>query len=506
MKWFVAHWLIVLPFALNAQAPVWIWATGFTGSASVRMLDVASSSGNGCFTLGSISGDLFLPFDTLVSTSGAYFVAHVDTLGTVTWAAQFSAPVVSMHGLENDGLSCLVRFSDSTIVQGQVVNGSPEGVSALVVEFDNTGTLVNLVVIPGIIVTASSTSVPHMHHAPYAGIVLIDVVTDSTSVLGTVIHGPGRVLARVSSNGDLLWVQLIDAGGSEVPGVAHIDAIGRSLVCAPIDFSGALSSYAPNGAPEWQLLEVYYEIFDPPVLARAPAGSALLGLGHPSQAPIGAGTMLEVSHYGLDGIPLWYATTSETTSWYHGINSLDAVEGGASVVGGRYAGPITFGTIPVTSNGPNGFVGLVDSTGSWEWVESETSGNVFGFHTTPGAGTRIYTLGSTDTGASFGGHQVSTNMGNFTGFVACLGDVALGTSDIPPTNDLLCAWPNPVTQVLHVPLRTVGKMSARTLDAWGRCVDHRVGWLSPTSFDVTRLSPGAYLLSIGDQHIRFIKE
>lgn len=92
--------LVVLQNFVSAQAPIWIWATAFTGDGYVQTHEIASSSLNGCFVLGTFSNNLYLPFDTLESYGGPtdYFVAHVDTLGTVTRAAQFSDPVVSMHG------------------------------------------------------------------------------------------------------------------------------------------------------------------------------------------------------------------------------------------------------------------------------------------------------------------------------------------------------------------------------------------------------------------------
>ena len=507
MKWFFRCWLLVLPIAGHAQAPVWLWATVFHASAGVQMQSITSAANNGCFAHGSFGTALYLPFDTLVDAGGAgnYFLAHVDTLGTVTWAAQFSDPVVSMHGSENDGVSCLVPFNGSTIIQGQVVNGSTEGTSALVVEFDNSGALVDLVVVPGIIVT-TGTSTPYMHHAAGSGIVIIDVVTDSTTVLGTVVLGPGRVLARILPSGELLWAELVDAGESGITGVAHIDAIGRSLVCAPDGVDGVFSSYDPSGMLDWQVSEVYHEIFDPPVMTRRVNGDPLLALGHPSQGPIGLGTMLEVSYYDLSGTPTWYATTSGTTSWYHGITSLDAIDGGASLVGGRYVGPLTFGTIPVTSNGPNGFVGLVDSAGSWLWIVSETSGNVFGFHSAPGANTRIYTTGNTDTGASFGGHQVSTNMGNFTGFVACLGDVTLNTPDTGSPFETLLVWPNPATSMLHLSQRFGQGQVLRIIDPSGRTIESRSLDPSATTIDISDLGPGIYVLDIDGRRARIVKQ
>ena len=141
----------------------------------------------------------------------------------------------------------------------------------------------------------------------------------------------------------------------------------------------------------------------------------------------------------------------------------------ASVVGGRYAGAITFGSIPMTSNAPNGFVAMVDSAGTWMWVQTETSGSVFGFHSAPGTNTRIYATGDTDTGASFGSHQVATNMGNFTGFVACLGDVALSTGSSTADLDPLTLWPNPATRVLQTSFNLQAS-PLRIIDPGGRSV------------------------------------
>jgi len=500
--------LCALQFPVSAQAPIWIWATAFTGDGYVQTQEIASSSLNGCFVLGTFSNNLYLPFDTLESLGGPadYFVAHVDTLGTVTWAAQFSDRVVSMHGLENDGVSCLVSFSGTTNVQGQVVNGSPDGISALVAEFDNVGILTDLVMIPGLIMPFTGTATPSMHHAPESGIALIVLVHDSILVSGTVTHGPGRVLARISLDGELIWAQMIDQEVSTLPGEIHMDAVGRTLVCAPLGLFGALSSYAPNGTLEWQTQEVYYEIFDPPVLARRTNGSALLGLGHPAQGGQGGGMMLEVSHYDSTGTPSWYARTSNTDSWYHGINSLDAIADGASLVGGRFAGPLTFGTVLANTQGPNGFVAVIDSLGTWQWVVSETSGNVFGFATCPGTSTRMYAAGWSDGSVMFGDHQVSTNFGNFVGFVACLGDVILNTPDTQRPFIALNVWPNPTTNIVHLSQNFAQEQELRIFDASGRTVSNRVLGSSTSAIDISDLFPGIYLLRIGERQARVVKQ
>lgn len=503
-------WLILVLFTLQvpvfAQAPVWIWATAFTGDGYVQTQEVVSSSLNGCFVLGTFSNNLYLPFDTLEGSGTNYFVAHVDTLGSITWAAQFSDPVVSVHGLENDGVSCLISFSSITNVQGQVVNGSLDGISALVAEFDNMGTLTDLIVIPGLIVPYAGTLTPSMHHAPGSGIALVHLVPDSTTVMGTVIHGPGRVLARISPTGTLVWMQLIDQEESTLPGEIHLDPVGRTLVCAPLGLYGALSSYDPNGILEWQTQEVYYEIFDPPVLARRTNGNAMLALGHPSQAPIGAGTMLEVSLYDQVGTPTWYASTSNTDSWYHGINSLDAISDGATLVGGRYAGPLTFGSILETTQGPNGFVAVIDSLGVWQWVVSETSGNVFGFETCPGTHSRVFAAGWTDHLATFGDVQLSANAGNIIGFVACLGDVILNAPDTQDPFNPLGVWPNPTTGIVHLSQHFAPGQELNVFDGSGRIVLSRVLGSRTSSVDIFDLVPGIYLVRVGDRQARVVKQ
>ena len=403
-------------------------------------------------------------------------------------------------------MSCLISFSGTTNVNGQVVNGSPDGISALVAEFDNMGTLTDLVVIPGLIVPYAGTLTPSMHHAPGSGIALVHLVPDSASVMGTVIHGPGRVLARISPSGALLWAQLIDQDESTLPGEIHMDTVGRTLVCAPLGLFGALSSYDQNGVLEWQTQEVYYEIFDPPVLARRTNGNAMLALGHPSQAPIGAGTMLEVSLYDQMGTASWYASTSNTDSWYHGINSLDAVADGATLVGGRFAGPLTFGSILATTQGPNGFVAVIDSLGAWEWVVSETAGNVFGFETCSGTNSRIYAVGGTDHLAVFGDQQFSTTGLNTLGFVACLGDVTLHTTNNEHQLKALNVHPNPTTDIVHLTQHFAPGLELNIFDASGRRTIRRSLGSRTSSINISDLVPGVYIMRIGDRQARIVKQ
>ena len=514
MKWFFRCWLLVLPIAGHAQAPVWLWATGFTGSSGVQMRDIASASNNGCFALGSFGPDLYLPFDTLVSAGGAgtYFVAHVDTLGAVTWAAQFSDRAASMHGLPNDGLSCLIPFVGSTMVNGQAVTATTSGHAALVVELDNTGSITSMISIALTQWPAVTTPTRIVHHTEGSGIVLADTFADSVSVGGTWLYGGGLYLARFTGQGALLWAEHIGCG-SPVEGSVHIDAEGRTLIGIPIGCDpdpddpffgiGPIVSYGPTGSYQWHRPYVLNEFGPPPVMSRRPNGNALVSA---SFLPQGGGSVTTTMELDEVGAEIWTNQLSGPTTYDRPI-SIHAIGNGSTLLSGDVLSTYDFGpwTIP-SSFGPDGFVASIDGSGNWQWATAETSGEIFTNHAAPGTNSRIYTSGFTGTGASLGSHWITTNMGSFTGFVACLGDVTLNTPDTGSPFETLLVWPNPTTSTLHLSQRFGQGQMLRIINPSGRTIESRPLDPSATTIDISDLGAGIYLLRIGEHQARIVKQ
>ncbi|MBK8500190.1 MAG: T9SS type A sorting domain-containing protein [Flavobacteriales bacterium] len=502
---------IAVPVVLNAQAPIWIWATGFSGSADVHMLDIASSSSNGAFAHGSFGIDIHLPFDTLTASNGHYFIAHVDTLGYVTWAVQFSNEIVSMHGTADGGVSCLVSYTGSTIVNGESYGSAGDGHSLLLVEIDGAGTVAGALNIPDVVALDHD---PVFHHTPESGIALLVAYDDSISIIGQWVHDSGIALARISSLGELLWAQRLGSG-TIMPGCLNVDQQGRSLVAVlwgyallPTDTvfvngESTVASYGPSGNYEWREDELFYDMFDHPLLRRRANGNALISLSLPA-LEFG---FIASHEFDASGTNLWSNQATGITGLFgHRPSSMVPLVDGGTLLGGYKVGPLTFGTINPGHSGPDLFVSMIDDQGDWQWAVTESSGNVFGPVSSLGNNTRIYSTGTTDTGVSFGDHVVPTSMGDFKGFVACLGDATLSNSDGVTLNSTLSARPNPAENVLQISLPINRTHLMIVTDIRGRTMTDHIRRLSPSSFDVSRLSPGTYVLSLGEQHVRFIKE
>lgn len=496
--------LLLLPGTLLGQAPPWIWATPLSGSG-VYMEKVSASSTNGCFSYGRFSQHVFLPFDTLESSnSTGYFLVHVDTLGNPTWATQFGDPVVSMHALENGGVSCMVLYEGQTTIDGQALMGSATGYSAGVAEFDELGVLQELVNLPGL-VDGNTADGPKVHHAAGGGIAVTANMQDSLSVLGTWMVGDGVAVARLSPQGELLWAQPL-IGLTTTVGAIHIDGSGSVLTCALADNEdeAEVLAFDANGTLEWALpIALGWGILDPPVLARRPNGHALVGTAYYTQGPIGAGTVLTVLEADIQGNVLWSTSTSNATNWGNDIRSLNLLEDGDVLVGGYLVGNLTFGNFSLTSNGPGGFVALIAPSGLWQWGVTETSGNVFGMTAASGTNTRIYVTGSAETGAWFGNHQVPMTVGSFTGFVACLGDFPVSRPEHSKESRYV-AWPNPASDQLTVHFNAATQL--RILDAHGRVVQQTQGVAGMNIMDIQGLPPGPYAIAAEQMLLRFIKE
>jgi hypothetical protein len=494
-----------LASAVLGQAPPWIWATALPGSG-IYMENVCASMTNGCFAHGSFSHQVLLPFDTLETNDPAgYFIVHVDTLGNATWASQFGDPVVSMYALESGGVSCMILYEGQTTVDGQALMGSATGYSAAVAQFDGSGALQDLVNLPGF-VDGNTSDAPKLHHAAGGGIAVTANIQDSLTVLGTWLVGDGVAVAGLSPQGELLWAQaLIDF--TTTIGSIHIEGSGRVLTCAlaGLGDEAEVLSFNANGTLEWALpIALGWGILDPPVLATKPNGHALVGSAYYTQGPIGAGTILTVLEADIQGNVLWSTSTSNATNWGNDIRSLSAVEAGEVLVGGYLVGNLTFGNFTLTGNGPGGFVASIDPSGVWQWGVTETSGNVFGMTAASGTNTRIYSTGSAETGALFGSHHVPMAVGSFTGFVACLGDVALNAQEPATEASSLEVWPNPASDILHV--HTLHRSPIRILDAQGRVVHGSQGHVGVNSVDIHDLKPGLYVITTEQSFIRFMKE
>lgn len=496
--------LLLLAGTLLGQAPPWIWAAPLSGSG-VYMEKVSASSTNGCFAYGRFSQHVFLPFDTLeTSNSAGYLLVHVDTLGNATWATQFGDPVVSMHALENGGVSCMVLYEGQTTIDGQELMGSATGYSAAMAEFDGFGALQDLVNIPGI-VDGNTTDGPNVHHAAGGGIAVTANIQDSLSVLGTWMVGDGVAVARISPQGEFLWAQPL-VGLTTTVGAIHIDGSGSVLTCALADNEdeAEVLSFDANGTLEWALpIALGWGILVPPVLEKRPNGHALVGTAYFTQGPIGAGTVLTVLEADLQGNVLWSTSTSNATNWGNDIRSLNVLEDGEVLVGGYLVGNLTFGNFSLTGNGPGGFVALIDPSGIWQWGVTETGGNVFGMTAASGTNTRIYATGSAETGAWFGNHQVPMTVGSFTGFVACLGDFPVSTPEHSKEGRYV-AWPNPASDQITLHLNAATHL--RILDALGRVVQQTQGVAGMNTIDVHKLRPGPYTMNAGESVARFVKE
>lgn len=70
----------------------------------------------------------------------------------------------------------------------------------------------------------------------------------------------------------------------------------------------------------------------------------------------------------------------------------------------------------------------------------------------------------------------------------------------------LIAWPDPATGSMWISGPHGSSDAVHVTDMRGRSVDHLVERLGPYHFDVSRLAHGTYVMSVGDRHIRFIRE
>ncbi len=513
--------LILLAAASNlsaaAQAPVWLWATGLSGNGSVSADLIEASSTNGSFVTGRFDNTLALPSGTLVNdgTLGNRFIARIDSLGNVLWALQHDEPIVAMSATATGGVVCLIPYSGSSVFNGLEHLGSATATSALIVELDGDGAVLSETNIIDLIEPAVPESDRKLALHIDAGLAVLAQYTDSISIVGQWVQTDGTVLARLSLQGDLLWANRIGKGSPQ-SGAVHLDpsgsvlallSNGQAVLATDTVFNddyGTLASYSAQGDYEWRVQGLGYDVVEPCIVGRRSDGGAFVGVSQPSQAPIGTGTELILKSISSLGAEEWSSSSYGSTQWGHAIRSIEALPGNRALMAGYALGQLPMGELPMSQpNGPNGFAGIVSNLGSWEWVVSNTSGNVMGFRAVHSSTSRVYVAGGAISSATFGSTVIPMIGGNSNGVVGCLGDITLGLDErsVPTQRHM---WPNPA----HDHLLTSSQLgeSIRIMDAQGRIVQQSLASAGTSRIDITELAPGLYTLLIGMRSETFVKE
>ena len=502
----------------SAQAPLWCWATGLGGNGSAGTEYIAASATNGSFITGAFGSTMVLPSGTLVNDGvlGNQFIAGVDSLGNVLWAVQHSQPVAALSATAGGGVVCVIPYFGNQVFDGVVHNGSASAVSALVIELDASGTVVAETNVTDLVEPMISGSQLRLAVDADAGLAVLAQYTDSVMIMGQWLYTTGTALARLSLQGDLLWAQRI-GNASPDNGALHLQGDGRVLAllsqAEPVlpndtvftDWSGTMASYSAQGAYEWRVHELGYDVFDPPVIDRKADGGAFVGISQPSQGPIGGGTALILKSISSLGVEEWTSSSYGSSQWGHRISSIVDLPADRALIAGYALSPLPMGQLSLSvPNGPNGFVGIVNNTGGWEWVASETSGDIMGFRAVHGTTNRVYVTGRAITSATFGSTMVPMVGGNnFNGVVGCLGDFTLDV-DEQSGSTYGIVWPNPAHD--HLVLQTQAGATVRITDTQGRIViQTRIG-AEISRVDIGTLKPGLYTLLLGGRGMSFVKE
>jgi hypothetical protein len=510
--------LILLAAASNlsaaAQAPVWLWATGLSGNGSVSTDLIEASSISGSFVTGRFDNTLALPSGTLVNdgTLGNRFIARIDSLGNVLWALQHDEPIVAMSATATGGVVCLIPYSGSSVFNGLEHLGSATATSALIVELDGDGAVLSETNIIDLIEPAVPESDRKLALHIDAGLAVLAQYTDSVSIVGQWVQTDGTVLARLSLQGDLLWANRIGKGSPQ-SGAVHLDpsgsvlallSNGQAVLATDTVFNddyGTLASYSAQGDYEWRVQGLGYDVFEPSIIERKAEGGAFIGYSQPTAMD---GAHLCLKSISSIGEEEWTSWSAGSTQWSHAIRSIEALPGNRALMAGYTVSSLPMGELPMSlPNQPNGFVGIVSSSGAWEWFASETAGYIMGFRAVHSSTSRVYVAGGAISSATFGSTVIPMIGGNFNGVVGCLGDITLGLDERSvPTQRLM--WPNPA----HDHLLTSSQLgeSIRIMDAQGRIVQQSLASAGTSRIDISELAPGLYTLLIGMRSETFVKE
>ncbi|WKZ65570.1 MAG: hypothetical protein QY325_12465 [Flavobacteriales bacterium] len=500
-----------------AQAPVWCWATGLSGNGTVSTELIAANSTNGSFVTGMFDDTLALPGGTLVNdgTLGNRFIARLDSLGNVLWAVQHDDPVVAMSATATGGVVGVIPYSGSSVFNGVEHLGSATATSALIVELDADGAVLSETNISDLIEPAVPESGRKLALDADAGLAVLAQYADSVAIVGQWVQTDGTVLARLSLQGNLLWAERIGKGSVQT-GALELDPSGRVLVlmnnCEQVlatdsvftDMEGTLASYSAQGLYEWRVQGLGYDVFEPCVVERRPDGGAFVGVSQPSQGPIGIGTELTLRSFSASGTEEWASYAYGSSQWGHAIHSIEYLPSNRALVAGYALSTLPQGVLSMTlPSQPNGFAGIVSSSGAWEWFASETAGYIMGFRAVHGSASRVFVTGSAISASTFGSTVIPMVDGNFNGVVGCLGDIAMRGAERndEPRSGL---WPNPAED--HIQSQARPGESFSIVDAFGRVVGAGLATSSMLRLPVGFLPAGHYVLRVGDRAARFIKE
>ena len=504
------HIGIGLALPILGQAPQWAWAVQVGGTNSDYFTSAATDSIGNIY----VTGELRSPvgeFDGMQVTNpySPYplpYVAMMNYAGTFQWVQPLSFPYGTLWNDDAHQVrfSCLVH-EDSIAFPGQTitVSGGVAHVTGHITdlgEFENISVVDSLVNGPFDPVSLRAMDDP-AEHILLAGSFIDSLVVGDTLMIAT---SDAMFIVSYAPDGSMEWANAF--GGAGIVNMLAMDPMGASYLAGDalgslqlgdttLSGGGFLLRLSESGEIDW-FKESYFLGLDSKIMVD--------DFGHLFWSHA-SGDVTNLHCYSFAGEELWieYITTP---GGYNYTTALLSDNAGGALVSGTMIGPSDFGTIGLnTWGGPDVFVARIGSNGTWSWAVGELgTANVWGGGLIRDLVGNLFAFGYFENGPVFGS---STLASSGTDYFAKLTSLPLSTSASPEPSNLITMIPNPVSDLAWVDLPSA-ELGApvRLIDATGRMVLGAVVDQQHFVMDFSALSPGLYILRIGDHMVRLVKE
>ncbi len=507
--------LLILHQEMKAQPP-WQWATLLDGHDAVRVLDIQPDSIDGCVLLVSFSSDIFLPTDTLHVTDGDPdgAIIKLNYAGHVAWAVQTSSPIKAMAPRSNGAWHFVVDHQGPFLIDGMVVAPASTDISLFSFALDNSGVLSEPHDLPNAVHLFGFSPRIDLGIGPREQIITSFIYVDSVYVESIALQGSmvGTAMAWIDTNGTVLWARWMMDGTSNYGFQVRMDTHGNTFVSTDGPFhlqpedtllgdqgTAIVASFDTTGAFRWS----YSSPGDPfnpsqgSVMRVCSNGDVLFAYDYNA-------TTLVLYRFNGAGDSLGVVATSTESAYFFTPTTPYPLNDGGVMVGGNFAGSLTFGGDVLTNATPNCFVAAANANNQWDWaLTGNGPGNVFGTTVVADPAGRIFGAGWFEIHADFGPFHLLP-VGGDACFVFCMSSLPLAIKETRLPRQLT-VWPDPARNELHLALEAANTSSAcRIFNASGMSIPFH--WTSSSAIDVQMLPAGLYMIIVGDRAARFIKE